>query len=236
MASHVSATLAALCVAFSKKAFHVPSVKMERCVQSALLARPPARANRIVYCFTCRAPKLTALPLVPDGRHAGILQALTADGTCVDSCPFGTAKVRQGRKPRVMKCVPEHRCVGGLKQGTTTPCECEDGSCRDCTIRRNGTTCWHCDATRFLVNGACVKNALCKGSKINKKGVVTDTPCTCLAAGPSCQSCLQTKVGTTVVTTCVSCKKKFMHMAACLADCPVGYANYGLHSKYGRKW
>lgn len=154
----------------------------------------------------------------------------------MDSCPPGTASVLQGTKPRALRCIPEHRCVDGLREGTKTPCECNDATCTDCTVKASGTTCARCDATRFLAAGACVKNVECRGSKIVKKGVKLQDSCSCEQAGASCQSCVLSKVGTVVLSSCLSCRKLFLHATQCVDTCPVGYANYGLHSKFGRKW
>lgn len=191
------------------------------------------------YCACKHARLATLTPCsrtTNSPRALVVLQALDTSAACVDECPSGTAKLLQGSKPRVMMCVPEHRCIFGFKEGTKTACECEDTTCNDCTVKADGSTCNACDKTRFLVAGACVKNIECKGSKVVKKGVQTEDRCNCESAGAACQSCMQSKVGTSIISTCTSCKKLFMHKTQCVEDCPAGYANYGLHSKFGRKW
>ena len=60
-----------------------------------------------------------------------------------------------------------------------------------------------CDATRFLAEGACVKNVDCKGGRVTRKGVKLADVCDCSDAGAKCQSCALAKV-TDTATGCLS--------------------------------
>jgi len=139
-------------------------------------------------------------------------------------------------KPQSDTCLPPHRCLNGTSEelGPGRACSCPEPACSSCSLTADGAVCEVCDATRFLADGSCVKNIMCRGTKVLRKGVVVPGKCSCKSVHRQCQQCTISKDGTSDTYACLGCRMTFFHQGQCTDTCPTGMAEYGMHSDFGR--